>query len=159
MNITGKDLNLIRWQLIGGEKSGTWMPSPRLRPWPHPFFAPSPARHIHPLSLTDHSSHPRVLQSKAKRRFSEARGHRLLEAGGICPAATSAAPTGLLTSSIRALRRPPFRSTWHCRASPGSNDPWGGVGACFLLRHGSVRKIRRVRRRSRLALHHSTVPS
>lgn len=148
MNNPGQVLNSLsgRWS----EESGAWTPCPG--------SAPGPVRHTHPLSLTDHSAHPHVLQSKAKRRFSEARGHRLLEAG-VLQAATSAAPTGLRTSRTRVLRRPPFRSMEHCRASPGGNDPRGGVSASFLPWHGSVRKIRRVRRRSRLALHHSTVPS
>lgn len=124
------------------------MPLLRLRPWPHPFSSPGPAQHTHPLALTNHYANPVLLQTKAERRFLGTIGYRLLGAGGIPPAATSAAPTASSTSSIRLLRRPPCRSLGQCRASTGSNDPGRGVGACFFPRHGSVKKIRRVGRRS-----------
>lgn len=109
--------------------------------------------------LTDHRADPVVLQPKAQRRFLGAGGRRLRGARGVPAAATSAAPTAPATASIRLLLRPPFRSLGHCRASPRSNDPGRGVGVCFSPRHGSVKKIRRVRRRSRPALHVPTAPS
>lgn len=134
------------------------MPLPGSAPGPTHSLIPAQLR-THPLALTNHRANPVVLQSKAERRFSGTISHRLLEAGGVPPAATSATSTATPTSSIRLLRRPPFRSLRHCRALPGSNAPGGGVSACFLPRHGSVKKIRLVRRRSRPALQHPTVPS
>lgn len=127
---------------------------------PGPTHSPLPAQpRTQPLALTNHRADPIVLQSKAERRFPGTIGHRLLEAGGVPPAAASATSTATPTSSIRLLCRPPFRSLRHCRASPGSNAPGRGVSACFLPRHGSVKKIRLVRRRSGPALQHHTVPS
>lgn len=96
-----------------------------LRGSPRP--RPPPAR---PVALTDHRADPVALQPKAERRFPETGGRRLPAAGGLPPAATSAA---------RLLCRP--------RGSPGSNDPWGGVGARILPGHGLAKKVRRVRRR------------
>lgn len=136
------------------------MPLPRLRPRsssaPGPTHFPLPALppHTHPHALTDHHADPVVLQAKAERRFLGTIGHRLLEAGGVPPVAAPAAPTARPTSSIRLLRRPPFRSLGHCRASLRSSDPGEGAGACFLPRHGTAKKALRVPRRSRPALNH-----
>ena len=150
-NSSGRDLNLTRWQPIGGEAVGRKC----LRPGsaPGPTYPALPATPI----LTDYRANKVALQSKTQRQFLVTSGHGLRGPRGASPATTSADTISLRTCSIQLLRRPPLWRSGHCRASPTSNDPRRGLGSSSVVGHCS--KKGRVRRRCRPALHHQTVPS
>ena len=72
---------------------------------------------------------------------------------GLCLPYASPVATRNFVQSFPPLRLPglwpPLRSLGHCGARPRGYDPGEGVGAHFLPRHGTSKKIRRVRRSAR----------